>query len=72
MTETYTLLIAKCNPILKEPEFVTWLKHNGHLVSLTNDRFSSLNGISDANNDWVKEVFCELLDAFEETAGESP
>jgi len=77
MSETYTLRISKHNPILTEPEFIVWLKENGHAVSLTNDEFSSVNGILDgrmgiSSYSWAAEVFFKLLDAFEGFEEKSP
>jgi len=75
--ETYTLRISKHNPILSEPEFIAWLKKNGHAVSTTNDEASSVNGMPDgkmgaSQYSWASEVFCELLDAFEGIEEKSP
>jgi len=70
MAETYTLRISKHNPILSEPEFIAWLKKNGHAVSMTSDKTSSVNGVPDGKMgitqySWASEVFFDLLDAFE-------
>jgi len=71
MIETYTLRISRHNPILSEPGFVAWLKRSGHAVSLTSDKFSSVNGVQDgrvgiSQYSWASEVFFKLLDVFEE------
>jgi len=70
MTETYTLRLSRQNPILPEAEFVAWLKEKGHIVSMSDAAYSTVNGIPDLHSDnpqssWAREVFCELLDAFE-------
>jgi len=77
MTETYTLRISKHNPVLTKPEFIAWLKQNGHIVSLTNDETSSVNGMLDgrmgiSNYSWAADVLFKLLDDFEGIEETSP
>jgi len=45
MSETYNLRLSKNDPDVSDTNFISWLKGNGHLVSMTNDAVSTVNGI---------------------------